>query len=102
MNILKKASLPVCLALFLGVLFTMTVAAGGPPLQENPCAMCHKDFKVILPKAHIDLGSGAGQPCLNCHTPDPARTEANKFSTEIHRIHKGAKTTLDCSSCHAL
>ena len=30
------------------------------------------------------------------------RTEANKFSTEIHRIHKGGKTTLECSSCHAL
>lgn len=102
MSTLKRTIFPVCVALILGVAFTMPVVAG-PPLKESPCDMCHKDFKVILPKAHKDLGSNLGKPCLTCHKPDPARAEATKFSTAIHKIHKeGGKTTLECSMCHAL
>jgi|GEM_PF-380242 len=89
--------------IILAVAFSMTVFAGGPPLKENPCGSCHKDFKVIMPKTHPDVGSAAANSCLSCHAPDPARAEANKFSAAIHNAHKeGGKTTLECAACHAL
>ena len=101
MNSLKKVSFPICIALFMSVLLTAAIAAG-PPLKDSSCAMCHSDFKVILPKAHPDPANSIGKPCLTCHKPDPARTEANKFSTAIHGIHQGGKTTVECAMCHAL
>jgi cytochrome c2 len=87
----------------LAIAFSMAAFAGGPPLKEKPCGSCHKDFKVIMPKTHPDVGSAATKSCLSCHAPDPARAEANKFSTAIHNAHKeGGKTTLECAACHAL
>jgi len=102
MSTLKRTVFPVCIALILGVVFTMPITAGGPPLKDKPCGMCHKDPKAILPKTHPDLGADASKSCLSCHKPDPARAEANKFSTTIHKIHQGGKTTQECSACHAL
>jgi hypothetical protein len=81
---------------------SMTVFAGGPPLKEKPCGFCHKDYKVIMPQAHPDVGAAAAKSCLSCHTPDPTRAEANKFSAAIHKAHKeGGKTSLECTACHA-
>lgn len=87
----------------LAVVFSMTVFAGGPPLKEKPCGFCHKDYKVIMPKTHPDVGGATANSCLSCHAPDPARAEANKFSATVHKAHKeGGKKTLECVACHAL
>lgn len=87
----------------LAVVFSMTVFAGGPPLKEKPCDFCHKDYKVIMPKTHPDVGGATANSCLSCHAPDPARAEANKFSAAVHKAHKeGGKKTLECVACHAL
>ena len=82
--------------------FTVSTAvmAGGPPLKENACGACHKDYGAIMPKKHPDMGKGA--PCLTCHTPDATRSEATKFSTEVHKAHQNGKIKQDCSACHAL
>lgn len=100
----KKAfAIAVCALLVLGIVTAMTVNAGGPPLKEQPCGICHKDYKAIFPKNHPDVGAASSQPCLGCHAPDPSRAEATKFSTMIHKSHKeGGKTTLECGACHAL
>jgi hypothetical protein len=98
----KKWVVAVCGILILAVIFAMTVNAGGPPLKEKTCGVCHKDYKAIIPKTHPDVGSGASKSCLDCHAPDPAKAAATKFSTEVHKVHKGGKTTLECASCHAL
>ena len=99
----KKIGFAVVSVLVLSAVFTMTVGAGGPPLKENPCAACHKDNQAIMPKTHPDVGSAAANACLSCHAPDPARAEANKFSTAVHKAHKeGGKTKLECGACHAL
>ena len=97
-----KIGVLCCTALMAGVLFSMTVTAGGPPLKENNCSSCHKDFKAIMPKGHPDVGAGAAMACTACHAPDADRTEATKFSTLVHKVHKGEKTKLECGACHAL
>ncbi|MCX7981745.1 MAG: hypothetical protein N2572_02395 [Syntrophales bacterium] len=77
--------------------------AGGPPLKEKPCGVCHKDYMKIMPAGHPSVGEAAKNPCLSCHQPDPKRSEATKFSTMIHNAHKeGGKVTLTCNQCHAL
>jgi hypothetical protein len=53
-----------------------------------------------MPGKHPDVGKAAA--CLTCHAPDPAKNEATSFSTNIHSVHQGGKTKLECSSCHAL
>jgi len=99
----KNAVLALMGILVLSLVCTMSVTAGGPPLKESPCNSCHKDFKVIMPKGHPDMGAAASQPCLTCHAPDKARAEATKFSTQVHKSHKeGGKTKLECGACHAL
>ncbi len=90
---------------FCGILLIVTVCstgvlAAGMPLKDNACGACHKDFGAILPKKHPDVDKTA--PCLSCHKSDAAKTEATKFSTEIHKIHQGGKTKLECGSCHVL
>lgn len=80
--------------------FIMSVTAGGPPLKENVCGSCHKDYNTIFPKSHPDMGKG--EACLSCHTPDPKSKEATKFSTAVHKVHKEGKAQLQCSACHAL
>ncbi len=102
MNSWKKLTFMVCIMLASAMVFSATVSAGGPPLKAKPCGVCHKDFKGILPKDHIDVGAGASQSCLACHKPNPAKDDATKFSTGIHKIHKGEKTKLECSACHDL
>lgn len=93
--------LVVCMSvLFLIVsLYAVTVTAGGPPLKENTCASCHKDFAAIFPKGHPDMGKG--QPCMSCHTPDPA-AGPTKFSEYVHKVHKEGKAKLECAACHKL
>ncbi len=77
--------------------------AGGPPLKEKPCGVCHSDYQKILPPNHPTLGDAAKNPCLTCHKPDPSRNEPTKFSTLIHAAHKeGGKVTLSCNACHVL
>lgn len=100
MKIRKKIAVYACGILLTGAIFSMAVTAGGPPLKDNACGVCHKDFNTIMPKAHPDVGKGLS--CTSCHAPDPANKEATKFSTEVHKVHKGGKTTLECTSCHAL
>ncbi len=96
----KKLTVCVCAVLLSCALFSTAVMAGGPPLKDNTCAACHKDYNTIMPKVHPDVGKGA--PCLSCHAPDPAKQEATKFSTEVHKVHKDGKAKLECSACHAL
>jgi len=99
----EKVVAMISVVMVLAVAFSMAVFAGGPPLKEKPCGVCHKDYKAIMPKGHPDVGNAASKSCLACHAPDPARAEANKFSTAIHKAHKeGGKTTLECGACHAL
>ena len=89
-----------CGIMLTGAIFSMTVTAGGPPLKDNACGACHKDYSTIMPKAHPDVGKGAA--CISCHASDPAKTEATKFSAEVHKIHNNGKAKLECSACHAL
>ena len=102
MKILKKITVLVCTILLTCVFFSMTVMAGGPPLKENACGGCHKDFKSIIPKGHPDVGGGAAMACTTCHPQDPDRSEATKFSTLVHKIHKNGKAKQECAACHAL
>lgn len=81
-------------------IFSITVMADGPPLKDNICELCHKDYNTIRPKTHPDVVKEAG--CISCLASDPANKEATKFSTLVHKVHKGEKTTQDCSACHAL
>ncbi len=100
MSCLRKITIYTCAVLLIFTLFGTMVMAGGPPLKDNICSTCHKDFGAILPKKHPDVDKTA--PCLTCHKSDASKTEATKFSTEIHKIHQGGKTKLECASCHAL
>ena len=52
---------------------------------------------MIFSKSHPDMGKS--EACLTCHPTGCG--EANKFSTELHKIHKD-KAKLECSACHAL
>ena len=98
MKIWKRLTIYACGILLIGAV-TLTVMAGGPPLKENVCDSCHKDYNAIFPKTHPDMGKG--QPCLTCHAPDPAAKEATKFSTAVHKVHQNGKAKLECSACHA-
>ena len=98
----KKLTIYACGIVLIGAMCTLSVTAGGPPLKENVCGTCHKDFKSILPKTHPDIGGGAAMACSSCHAPDPARQESTKYSTAVHQVHKGGKTKLECAACHAL
>lgn len=100
MNIWKKLIISSCGILLTFAMFSTAVMAGGPPLKDNACGACHKDYNTIMPKKHPDVGKGA--PCLTCHAPDPAKNEPSKFSTEVHKVHQGEKTKLECAACHAL
>ena len=53
-----------------------------------------------MPQVHPDVGKGAA--CMSCHAPDPAKQDATKFSTAVHKVHKNGKANLECSACHAL
>lgn len=98
MRIWEKLAIYAC-AIVLTFAVVLTVIAGGQPLKENVCGTCHKDYNSIFPKPHPDMGKG--MPCLACHAPDPARKEATKFSTAVHKAHQGGKAKLECSACHA-
>lgn len=100
MNLWKKMISYVCAVMLMLTVFSVTVMAGGPPLKDKVCDTCHKDSSKILPKPHPDVEKGKG--CLTCHAPDPAKAEPTKFSTAIHKTHKGEKTKLECGACHAL
>ncbi|MCE5213057.1 MAG: cytochrome c3 family protein [Deltaproteobacteria bacterium] len=99
MQIWKKIGIYTCGMILTGTVFITSVTAGGPPLKDNACGACHRDYGAIMPQKHPDMGKGT--PCLTCHTTD-AKTEATKFSTEVHKTHQGGKTKLECSACHAL
>lgn len=96
----KKLTIYACGFMLMCVMFSTIATAGGPPLKDNACSACHKDYSAILPKGHPDVDKGAA--CLTCHAPDPAKTEATKFSTGVHNVHQGGKTKLECAACHAL
>lgn len=97
---MKKSAFYTFIVILIGAVFCSIAAAGGPPLKENACGACHKDYSTIMPKKHPDVGKAAA--CLSCHAPDPAKSEATKFSTQVHKVHQGEKTKLECSACHAL
>ncbi len=99
MKMWKELSI-IALVILLSAVFIVNVPAAGPPLKENACGACHKDYSPLMPKSHPDMGKG--EPCLSCHAPDPSRKEASKFSEEVHKIHKNGKAKLECSACHAL
>jgi len=95
----EKLTVYASVILLTGAIFTVTVTAGGPPLKDNACGACHKDYSTIMPKTHPEVGKGAA--CLSCHASEPAKKEPTKFSAFVHKIHQGEKTTLECSACHA-
>ncbi|MGV8058479.1 MAG: hypothetical protein AB2L12_10710 [Smithellaceae bacterium] len=101
MHIRKKITIFACACgiMLTCATFSTKVIAGGPPLKDNACGACHKDYTTIMPKTHPDVGKGAA--CLSCHAPDSTKNEATNFSTEIHKKHQGEKTKLECSACHA-
>lgn len=86
--------------LFLCAAWSTAVMAGGPPLKDNACGACHKDYSAIMPKKHPDIGKAAA--CLTCHAPDPAQNEPTKFSADVHKAHQGGKIKLECAACHSL
>ncbi|MGV8079555.1 MAG: hypothetical protein AB2L22_05805 [Syntrophales bacterium] len=96
----KKLGVYACAVMFLCAAFGTAVTAGGPPLKDNVCGSCHKDYNKIMPKQHPDVGKG--EPCLTCHAPDPAKSEPTKFSTGVHKVHQNGKAKLECAACHAL
>lgn len=100
MQILKKLGIYTCAMLFLCAFWSTAVMAGGPPLKDNACGSCHKDYNTIMPKKHPDVGKG--EACLTCHAPDPAQNEPTKFSADVHKAHQGGKIKLECAICHAL
>lgn len=100
MQIWGKIFIYACGTLLMCVMFSTIVAAGGPPLKDNACGACHKDYSTIVPKNHPAIDKGAA--CISCHAPDAAKTEATKFSTQVHKVHQGEKTKLECAACHAL
>ena len=100
MKIWKKLGIYACGIILTCAVLSMTVMAGGPPLKDNACGSCHKDYNTIMPKKHPDVGKG--EACLTCHAPDPAKNEPTKFSTEVHKVHQNGKTKQECSACHAL
>jgi len=97
---LKKTGIYFCAIMLSCAVLSTAAMAGGPPLKQNACGACHKDYGAIMPKKHPDMGKGA--PCLTCHAPDAARGEATKFSTEVHKVHQTGKIKQECSACHAL
>ncbi len=96
----KKLTVCACAILLICAFFSMAVTAGGPPLKDNACSSCHKDYTPLMPKVHPDVGKGAD--CMSCHAPDPAKQDATKFSTAVHKVHQNGKAKLECSACHAL
>lgn len=100
MNTWKKLAISACGILLMCTLFIATGMAGGPPLKDKTCGVCHKDYSTILPNKHPAVDKGAA--CLSCHAPDPAKNEPTKFSAEVHKVHQGGKTKLECGACHAL
>ncbi|HNY65460.1 MAG TPA: cytochrome c3 family protein [Deltaproteobacteria bacterium] len=96
----RKPILLACGIILVSVVLSVAVTAGGPPLKADSCGVCHQDYGKIMPGKHPDVGKAAA--CLTCHAPDPAKNEATSFSTNIHSVHQGGKTKLECSSCHAL
>ncbi|MCE5211577.1 MAG: cytochrome c3 family protein [Deltaproteobacteria bacterium] len=102
MNIWKKLTIYACGILLTCAVFSMAVMAGGSPLKDNACGACHQDYSKIMPQKHPDVGPAKGTACLTCHTTDPAKNEPTKFSTDVHKVHQGGKTKLECSVCHIL
>jgi hypothetical protein len=98
MLIREKLIICVFVILLAGAIFSTVRAGGGQPLKDNACVACHADYGAIMPKTHPDVGKG--EACLSCHASDASSKEATKFSTFIHKVHKGEKTTLECSACH--
>ena len=96
----KKLGIYVCAMMLTGAACAPAALAGGPPLRENVCNACHQDNNSIMPKKHPDVGMGAA--CMSCHTPNPAKNEPTKYSTNVHKAHQGQKTKIECSACHAL
>jgi len=100
MQLLKKPGIYTCAMLFLCAASSTAVWAGGPPLKDNVCSTCHKDYSTIMPKKHPDVGKATA--CLTCHAPDAAKNEPTKFSADVHKAHQDGKTKLECTACHAL
>lgn len=99
MNIWKKSTLVLSMIVLACAVIGTAVLAGGPPLKDNACSICHQDYGKIMPKEHQAVGKGLA--CMTCHAPNPAKNGATKFSAGVHAIHQGGKTKLECSSCHA-
>lgn len=88
-----------CVVILICFLTGTIVLAAEPPLKEDACAACHKDYSKIMPRKHPEVGDI--KACLSCHTPDPADHEPTNFSAEIHKIHKNGKNKLKCTACHS-
>ena len=99
MHIRWRIFIYACAVILICFLIDTVVWAGEPPLKEDACAVCHKDYSKIMPRKHPEVGDV--KACLSCHTPDPADHEPTNFSAEIHKIHKNGKNKLKCTACHS-
>ncbi|MDD4356446.1 MAG: hypothetical protein PHN98_04265 [Smithellaceae bacterium] len=99
MLVRQKKFMFIRVIMLICLLLGNVVLAAEPPLKENACCACHKDYSKIMPKKHPEVGSV--KACLSCHTPDPADHEPTNFSTEIHKVHKAGKNELKCAVCHS-
>jgi hypothetical protein len=99
MPIWKKITLSFCgIALVCAACGPLS-AAEAPKFKDSICAGCHNDAGVILPKAPHPA-SGKDVACAACHAANPAKKGENKFVVEIHKLHQGEKTNVDCFACH--
>lgn len=95
----KELSIYVFGILLIAVMFSMVVGAAGSQFKDSVCAACHNDASVILPKAPHPA-SDKEAACVSCHAQNPADKGEKKFVIEIHKIHQGEKTNIDCFACH--
>ena len=79
MTIMKKTMIKRtlrmgCVVALLCLLGLISAFAGGPPLKENACGVCHQDYSKIMPPKHPDVGKVTA--CMTCHKTDPAKTDS--------------------------
>lgn len=99
MRVRQNKFIFICVIMLICLFLCTVVLAAEPPLKENACGSCHKDYSKIMPKKHPEVGDV--KACLSCHTPDSADHEPTNFSVEIHKIHKAGKNELKCAACHS-
>ena len=82
-----------------GLILTGREARGAANTQPASCAVCHREFKSVLPQGHAPVSGRDIKACLSCHPPS-SQSGANPFSVRLHRAHLNAQAKTDCALCH--